>query len=177
MANKELKKRRFWATYINRKWAFWILGQRFLVIISIIVNTLSNTSLVASRHMKMEMTSLPVDVRRSPTLVLKLPDSSLSRWGQMNTTTKQSHITLCLFSSFTLFKFLFIGLRDLVYLNTNVTNYSSPHMTPSLFVRLSSAGRPARCLSTDDQCTRMRYCAFPVLHILWSLPTPTICRR
>ena len=31
------------------------------------------------RHMKMEMTSLPVDVRRSTTLVLKLPDSSLSR--------------------------------------------------------------------------------------------------
>ena len=55
------------------------LSPTLLSIISIIVNTLSNANLVASRHMKMEMASLPVDLRRSTTLVLKLPDSSLSR--------------------------------------------------------------------------------------------------
>ena len=71
-----------------------------LGVISIIVNTLRNTNLLASRHMKMEMASLPVDLRSSRTLVLKL-----LRWRQLNTTTKQSHITFCSFSYFTLFKF------------------------------------------------------------------------
>ena len=28
-ANRELKQRRFWATHVNRKWTFFILGQRF----------------------------------------------------------------------------------------------------------------------------------------------------
>ena len=46
-----------------------ILGQ----IVSIGVKTLSNTNLVASRHTKREKGSLPVDVRRSKTSLLKFP--------------------------------------------------------------------------------------------------------
>ena len=49
--------------------------QTFGQIISIIVETLSNTNLVASKAIKREKNSLPVDVRRSKTLVLKLPIS------------------------------------------------------------------------------------------------------
>ena len=47
------------------------LGQ----LVSIIVKTLRNTNLGASRCFKMKKTSLPVDVRRSKTLLLKLPIS------------------------------------------------------------------------------------------------------
>ena len=46
-----------------------ILGQ----IVSIGVKTLSNTNLVASWHTKREKGSLPVDVRRSKTSLLKFP--------------------------------------------------------------------------------------------------------
>ena len=42
-------------------------------IISIIVKTLRNTNLAASRCFKMKKTSLPVDVRHSKTPLLKLP--------------------------------------------------------------------------------------------------------
>ena len=45
------------------------LGQ----LVSIIVKTLRNTNLGASRCFKMKKTSLPVDVRRSKTPLLKLP--------------------------------------------------------------------------------------------------------
>ena len=41
-------------------------------IVSIIVKTLRNTNLGASRCFKMKKTSLPVDVRRSKTPLLKL---------------------------------------------------------------------------------------------------------
>ena len=41
-------------------------------IASIIVKTLTNTKLVASRCFKMKKTSLPFDVRRSKTTLLKL---------------------------------------------------------------------------------------------------------
>ena len=41
--------------------------------VSIIITTLSNTNTVASRHIKRERGSLPVDVRRSKTSLLKLP--------------------------------------------------------------------------------------------------------
>ena len=47
------------------------LGQ----LVSIIVKTLRNTNLGASRCFKMKKTSLPVDVRRSKTPLLKLPNS------------------------------------------------------------------------------------------------------
>ena len=45
-----------------------LLGQ----LVSIIVKTLRNTNLGASRCFKMKKTSLPVDVRRSKTPLLKL---------------------------------------------------------------------------------------------------------
>ena len=46
-----------------------ILGQ----IVSIRVKTLSNTNLAASRHIKREKNSFPVDMRRSKTSLLKFP--------------------------------------------------------------------------------------------------------
>ena len=57
-----------------------ILGQIF----SLRVKTLSNTNLVASRHIKGEKSSLPVDMHRPKTLLLyELPDianaASISR--------------------------------------------------------------------------------------------------
>ena len=48
------------------------LGQ----LVNIIVKTLRNTNLGASRCFKMKKTSLPVDVRRSKTLLLKLPNGT-----------------------------------------------------------------------------------------------------
>ena len=56
---------------------FAILGrdfeQTFQQIVSIRVKTLSNTDLVASRHIKREKDLLPVDVRLSKKSLLKLP--------------------------------------------------------------------------------------------------------
>ena len=49
-----------------------IFGQKLIV--SIIVKTLGNTNFVASRCFKMKKTSLPIDVRRSKTPLLKLPN-------------------------------------------------------------------------------------------------------
>ena len=46
-----------------------ILGQ----IVSVRVKTLSNINLVASRHINREKGSLPIEVRRSKTSLLKLP--------------------------------------------------------------------------------------------------------
>ena len=48
-----------------------LLGQ----LVSIIVKTLRNTNLGASRCFKMKKTSVPVDVRRSKTPLLKLPNN------------------------------------------------------------------------------------------------------
>ena len=53
-----------------------IFGQ----IVSIRVKTLSNTNMVASRLIKREKSSLPVDVRRSKTSLLKLPNFGLLSW-------------------------------------------------------------------------------------------------
>ena len=52
-----------------------LLGQ----LVSIIVKTLRNTNLGASRCFKMKKTSLPVDVRRSKTPLLKLPNKRIER--------------------------------------------------------------------------------------------------
>ena len=58
-----------------------LLGQ----LVSIIVKTLRNTNLGASRCFKMKKTSLPVDVRRSKTPLLKLANNIApirgSQWG------------------------------------------------------------------------------------------------
>ena len=49
------------------------LAQIFSQIASITVKKLRNTNFISSRHVKRENTSLPVDVRRSKTSLLKLP--------------------------------------------------------------------------------------------------------
>ena len=51
-------------------------AQIFSQIASIIVKKLRNTNFISSRHVKRENTSLPVDVRRSKTSLLKLPTVS-----------------------------------------------------------------------------------------------------
>ena len=77
MFSKELKKRRFWATRFNRKYTFWTprpwFWTNFGQIVSVRVKTLSNRNLVASRHINREKGSLPIDVRRSKTSLLKIP--------------------------------------------------------------------------------------------------------
>ena len=49
-------------------------AQIFSQIASTTVKKLRNTNFISSRHVKRENTSLPVDVRRSKTLLLKLPN-------------------------------------------------------------------------------------------------------
>ena len=73
---RKLKQRRFWATQISRKWAFFIFGRWFCQ------NFQSNRpckgkeaeqyKFISSRHIKRKKASLPVDVRRSKTFLLKL---------------------------------------------------------------------------------------------------------
>ena len=57
---------------------FWFFdggfAQIFSQIASITVKKLRNTNFISSRHVKRENTSLPVDVRRSKTPLLKLPN-------------------------------------------------------------------------------------------------------
>ena len=78
--NRELKQRRFWATLVNRKWDFCILGQWFYLnfrqIFYMRERTLSSTILVASKHVSWENASLPVDVRGSKTSLLKFPNNN-----------------------------------------------------------------------------------------------------
>ena len=62
------------------------LGQ----LVSIIVKTLRNTNLGASRCFKMKKTSLPVDVRRSKTPLLKLPTAFQKYFG---TTTRPFNVS------------------------------------------------------------------------------------
>ena len=63
--NRELKQRCFWATHVNRKCTFCIIGQwfyqNFRQILLIRGRTLSSTIVVAFRHVTWEKTSLPVD--------------------------------------------------------------------------------------------------------------------
>ena len=54
-------------------------AQIFSQIASITVKKLRNTNFISSRHVKRENTSLPVDVRRSKTSLLKLPISLRGR--------------------------------------------------------------------------------------------------
>ena len=67
-----------------------LLGQ----LVSIIVKTLRNTNLGASRCFKMKKTSLPVDMRRSKTPLLKLPlkhdDGDVNENWQNNDTARPS---------------------------------------------------------------------------------------
>ena len=52
-------------------------AQIFSQIASITVKKLRNTNFISSRHVKRENSSLPVDVRRSKTSLLKLPITAL----------------------------------------------------------------------------------------------------
>ena len=74
---RELKQRRFWAIHVNRKWTFCILLQwfypNFWQMDFIRERTLSSSIVVAFRYFKWERASLPVDVRRSKTSLLKFP--------------------------------------------------------------------------------------------------------
>ena len=53
-------------------------AQIFSQIASITVKKLRNTNFISSRHIKRENNSLPVDVRRSKTSLLKLPNGAYS---------------------------------------------------------------------------------------------------
>ena len=63
---------------------FWFFdggfAQIFSQIASITVKKLRNTNFISSRHVKREKTSLPVDVRRSKTPLLKLPIIIVTTW-------------------------------------------------------------------------------------------------
>ena len=52
---------------------FALLSHDFEQIVSIRIKTLGNTNIIASRLIKREKGSLPVDVRRSKTSLLELP--------------------------------------------------------------------------------------------------------
>ena len=57
-------------------------AQIFSQIASITVKKLRNTNFISSRHIKRENNSLPVDVRRSKTSVLKLPTGGEAGGGE-----------------------------------------------------------------------------------------------
>ena len=56
-------------------------AQIFSQIASITVKKLRNTNFISSRHVKRENTSLPVDVRRSKTSLLKLPIKNANKYS------------------------------------------------------------------------------------------------
>ena len=65
-------------------------AQIFSQIASITVKKLRNTNFISPRHVKRENTSLPVDVRRSKTLLLKLPILAGKRGSCRRSTTRFS---------------------------------------------------------------------------------------
>ena len=82
--NRELKQQLLGARDVNRKLFFFAplsrdFEQSFGQIVSIRVKTLSNTNLVASRHIKKEKRSLPVDMRRSKTSL-----EYLNAWNRLD---------------------------------------------------------------------------------------------
>ena len=73
---RELKQRRFWSTYVNRKWTFFSFNKpwRYHILLSsvlILIETICPKIWSKSR-LKRAKSSLPVDVRRSKTSLLKL---------------------------------------------------------------------------------------------------------
>ena len=70
-------------------------AQIFSQIASITVKKLRNINFISSRHVKRENTSLPVDVRRSKTLLLKLPIIRLNR--QNNTSARAARFSVYFF--------------------------------------------------------------------------------
>ena len=74
--NRKFKQRRFWATNVNRKWIFFSFNMPWryqIVLLSIF--TLKETicpKLCSKSRLKSAKGSLPVDVRRSKTSLLKV---------------------------------------------------------------------------------------------------------
>ena len=70
---RKLKQRRFEPRTSSGSGLFALSSRDFKQLLSIRVKTLTHTNLVALKHIKRENGSLPVDVRRSKTELLKLP--------------------------------------------------------------------------------------------------------
>ena len=77
--NRGLKEQHLWAMDVNRKWTYCIIGEWFGS--NSQVNRLykrkklNNINLLVSRHIYSEKASVPVDVRRSKTSLLKFPNN------------------------------------------------------------------------------------------------------
>ena len=73
-------------------------AQIFSQIASITVKKLRNANFISSRHVKRENTSLPVDVRRSKTSLLKLPTKlrETSRYQINKSATLYNEVNVCL---------------------------------------------------------------------------------
>ena len=80
LLNRELKQQCFERRTSTGSGLFASLGNGLVETLGSIVfkreKKVSNTSLLASRHIKREKASLPVDVRGSKTSLLKLPNVS-----------------------------------------------------------------------------------------------------
>ena len=97
LGNSELKQRRFWATLVTGGGPFALFDSVFAESFSenrlYGGKTLSIKNLVASMHIKREKASLPVDVRRSKTPLLKLRnDSPVSAPSFLTTTWQGGHV-------------------------------------------------------------------------------------
>ena len=95
---REFKQRCFSANHVNRKWSFWTLRPYFEQIrgqiVSIRVKSFSKTNLVASRYIKREKRSLPVDVRCSRRNVVSATSTAVRRLYEL------CHDDSCCFRSF-----------------------------------------------------------------------------
>ena len=73
---REFKQPRFLATHVNRKWTFsalepWLFEQIFGQIVPIRVKTLSNTNLLASRHIALQCWNSVVTIRNNVATMLQ----------------------------------------------------------------------------------------------------------
>ena len=79
--NWELKQRRFWATHVNRKWAFSLficLDAKKFVLLSFFSIIKAIYPRISTKPLPNDAKSpLPVDVRLSKTLLLKPPNKPL----------------------------------------------------------------------------------------------------
>ena len=95
---REFKQRCFSANHVNWKWSFWTLRPYFEQIrgqiVSIRVKSFSKTNLVASRYIKREKRSLPVDVRCSRRNVVSATSTVVRRLNEL------CHDDSCCFRSF-----------------------------------------------------------------------------
>ena len=76
-ANRELKQRRFWATHVNRKWGplpFYIPRHWQICIAKCLFSYKEDLRVSTEPLLNDAKSPLPVDVRCSKTLLLKLPN-------------------------------------------------------------------------------------------------------